>query len=197
MYEKREYDNTKHPKITNDVGGLLNRGESNYLNQVASRVGQGTYVDLGTFRGASAISIADGIRTAGVDAIVWTFDTFDRRHLSRRFAKDRDDSPRDAVEVAIRERDLDRYIQIHTMKTADAPIQLSIFYNCVQFLFLDADHSYEGTKADWEAWGPYLRADAEVAFHDSNLDGVRRVIDELDGWEQVDEVMTIGVVKRC
>lgn len=196
MYEKREYDNTKHPKITNGVGGLLNRGEANYLNQVASRVGMGTYVDLGTYRGSSAISLADGIRTAGADAKVWTFDTFDRRHLSSRFAKDRDDSPRIAVEEAIQERDLNKYIEIFTMKTADAPTRLSIFGNWVQFIFLDADHSYEGTKADWAAWSHHLSDDAEAAFHDSNLEGVRRVIDELDGWEQVDEVMTLAVVKR-
>jgi predicted O-methyltransferase YrrM len=196
MYEKREYDNTKHPPITNGIGGLLNRGESNYLNQVASRVGDGTYIDLGTYRGSSAISLADGIRTADVDAMVWTFDTFDRRHLTSRFSKDRDDDPRTAVEEAITDRTLNDFIQIFTSKTAEAPTRLSIFGNWVQFIFLDADHSYEGTKADWDAWSPHLSPDAEVAFHDSNLEGVRRVIDELNGWEQVDEVMTLAVVKR-
>jgi len=198
MYGKRIYDNTKHPKITNGVGGLLNRGESNYLNQIASRAGDGVYVDLGTYRGSSAISIADGIRTAGVSAWVATFDTFDRRALTRKFRKDVNDDPKAVVEAAIVERQLEDYIKVYTSETAAGVLCLN---KCgvdmfVKFMFLDADHSYEGTKADWEAWNPYLMDEAEVAFHDSNLEGVRRVIDELDGWEQVDEVMTIAVVKR-
>lgn len=195
MYEKREYDFKNHPKISHGVIGLLNRGETDYLNQVASRLGSGIYADLGTYRGSSAITIADGIKTAGVNGIVFTFDTFDRRHLLRRNAKDRDDSPRNAVKAAILERNLDDYIEIFTMKTAEAPAQL-LSLTPVQFLFLDADHSYEGTKADWDAWSPYLRDDAEVAFHDSDVEGVRRVLDEIEGWEQVDRIASITVLNR-
>ena len=50
------------------------------------------------------------------------------------------------------------------------------------FVFIDADHSYEGAKADFEAWSPLVKSGGEVAFHYSTLEGVRRVLDEIP-WE--------------
>lgn len=49
----------------------------------------------------------------------------------------------------------------------------------VDFLFIDGDHSYEGVRADVEAWFPKLSSGALVVFHDYGwAEGVRRVIGE-------------------
>ena len=46
-------------------------------------------------------------------------------------------------------------------------------------LFIDGDHSYEGVKADWEAYKGLLKTGSVVVFHDSGwAEGVKRVIDE-------------------
>src|SRR5262249_14421436 len=41
----------------------------------------------------------------------------------------------------------------------------------VAFLFIDADHSYDGVRRDLEAWIPLLRPGAMVAFHDLSIPG--------------------------
>ncbi len=36
----------------------------------------------------------------------------------------------------------------------------------IDLLFIDGDHSYEGVKADIEAWLPHIKRGGHVAFHD-------------------------------
>lgn len=44
-------------------------------------------------------------------------------------------------------------------------------------LFVDGDHSYEGVKADWEAYKEFLRPGSIVIFHDYGwAEGVKRVV---------------------
>lgn len=196
-YEKLVYEN-KFPVISHGSDGLIGRQEAQYLNLVASRLSFGVFVELGTYKGRAAACIADGIRTSKSESVLWTFDTYDRRALSGRFSKDPEQLRRSLVTDMLDERNLLEYVCVFDMESYVAPKKLNLTRETpIKFLFLDADHSYKATKKDWLAWSPYLHNEAEVAFHDSNLDDVRRVIDELDGWEQVDEVMTISVVKRC
>ena len=50
---------------------------------------------------------------------------------------------------------------------------------CLDLLFIDGDHSYEGVKADWEAYKEFLRAGSIVIFHDYGwAEGVKRVVNE-------------------
>ena len=52
----------------------------------------------------------------------------------------------------------------------------------VSMVFVDGDHSYEGCKADIEAWLPHIRTGGIIAFHDyqkSKWPDVRRVVDEM------------------
>jgi predicted O-methyltransferase YrrM len=37
----------------------------------------------------------------------------------------------------------------------------------IDFLFIDADHSYEAVKADWNEWFPKVRKGGHIALHDS------------------------------
>jgi predicted O-methyltransferase YrrM len=37
----------------------------------------------------------------------------------------------------------------------------------IDFLFIDADHSYEAVKADWKRWFPKVRKGGYIALHDS------------------------------
>lgn len=46
------------------------------------------------------------------------------------------------------------------------------------FVFIDADHSYEGCKADIEAYRGLVREGGLLAGHDIHWEGVRRAVDE-------------------
>lgn len=50
----------------------------------------------------------------------------------------------------------------------------------LDFVFIDADHSYEGCKRDIEAWFPKVRSGGMVAGHDYSLDWpmVMKAVDE-------------------
>jgi predicted O-methyltransferase YrrM len=41
------------------------------------------------------------------------------------------------------------------------------FNSDIDFLFLDADHTFEATKRDWEDWFPKVREGGIIALHDS------------------------------
>lgn len=55
--------------------------------------------------------------------------------------------------------------------------------NSLDFVFIDADHSYEGCKQDIETWLPKLKADGMLCGHDYERpswprEGVKRAVDE-------------------
>jgi hypothetical protein len=56
------------------------------------------------------------------------------------------------------------------------------FGHPVDLIHIDGDHSYEGVKADFEGWTPWLRPGGCVLFHDTEaFPGVRQFFDELSG----------------
>lgn len=51
--------------------------------------------------------------------------------------------------------------------------------SALDLLFIDGDHSYDGVKADWDAYNRFLKPGAIVVFHDWGwAEGVKRVIRE-------------------
>jgi len=50
----------------------------------------------------------------------------------------------------------------------------------VDFLFIDADHSYEGVKADFENYHGLVRPGGIIGFHDVNHPPVRQLWDEIN-----------------
>jgi len=64
----------------------------------------------------------------------------------------------------------------------------------IDLIFIDGDHSYEGVKADWELFSPFLTPSGIAVFHDTTWElhrhkdtryrqdmGVPRFVDELRG----------------
>jgi hypothetical protein len=51
----------------------------------------------------------------------------------------------------------------------------------LDFVFIDADHSYEGVMRDVQAWAPKVRKGGIVFGHDIHFDTVKRAVIELYG----------------
>jgi predicted O-methyltransferase YrrM len=76
------------------------------------------------------------------------------------------------------------------------------------FVFIDADHTYEALRGDWGAWSPLVRKTGIVALHDScssqsrNIDDAgsvrftREVILPHSDFERVEVVETLTVLRR-
>jgi predicted O-methyltransferase YrrM len=79
----------------------------------------------------------------------------------------------------------------------------------IDFIFIDGDHSYEGLKADWEAWRPLIARGGTVALHDSrstatrSIDGAgsvrftAEVIKNDSDFRVVDEIDSLTVLRRA
>lgn len=68
-------------------------------------------------------------------------------------------------------------IQIMRMDTSEAAELVPD--ESLDFVFIDADHTYEGCKRDIENWVPKVRRGGMIAGHDANWPSVRKAIDEL------------------
>lgn len=65
----------------------------------------------------------------------------------------------------------------------------------IGFLHIDADHSYDGVKADYELYAPKMKRKGIISLHDSIVRdcGVFRLVDELREKNEVDVVnLSIG-----
>jgi predicted O-methyltransferase YrrM len=66
----------------------------------------------------------------------------------------------------------------------------------IRLLFIDGDHSYEGSRNDFVNWSPYVTPNGLVAFHDvSTWDGVTRFYEELLQSGQWEEALSVGTVR--
>jgi predicted O-methyltransferase YrrM len=80
------------------------------------------------------------------------------------------------------------------------------FCSSIDFLFIDADHSYEAVKADWNRWFPKVRKGGYIALHDSKpaanspqmLGSMRFYLEDLpqiEGVVECDSVDSLVVVQ--
>lgn len=54
----------------------------------------------------------------------------------------------------------------------------SVGDNCLDFVFIDAIHTYEAVKEDIEAWYPKVRSGGLVMGHDVSWSGVKEAVEE-------------------
>lgn len=71
----------------------------------------------------------------------------------------------------------------------------------IRLLFIDGDHSYEASRADFAAWSPQVEGNGLVAFHDIGVwPGVTRFYEELlaEGrWHERTKARSLRVVGRA
>lgn len=51
----------------------------------------------------------------------------------------------------------------------------------IRLLLIDADHSYEGVRADFLNWSPHVQPGGLIIFHDYLMDTVARCVDQVVG----------------
>src|SRR3990167_4105069 len=172
--------------------------ETHLLYRTARLLGSGNYGDVGVYRGASTACLAAGLCDGGHHGTIYAVDLF--------------------APLVVGEGESDEYA--HWCDNADTPqllrhhfdetyphIQLAICEGDssnfgfalevpFRFVFLDADHSYEGCVRDYITWERLIEHEGMLAFHDTHLPGVARVIDEIDPWwELVHHIYSTKIFK--
>ena len=186
----KEHRARGYPVHMHGIGGLLSRVEANFLYDTPARIGEGFYGDLGTFHGRSSACMAGGMLDNTVKAHIITVDSYDGRGIKGRFRKCL--RTPESTRNNLKEKGLDSYVTI--VKGVTAEVAKDFQDKEFVFIFIDADHSYKGCKADFEAWSSLVKSGGEVAFHDANKETVNLVVNE-SGLKRYD-IETIAVIVK-
>lgn len=126
-------------------------------------------VELGSYLGASTCFLAAG--ASPQQGTVTAIDRWRNETMP--------DGPRDTFEEFQRNiagvADRVRIVRKHTHEITTADLQPPVHLG-----FIDADHSYEATRADAALLAPHIAPDGLLAFHDATtFEGVGRAVAEL------------------
>ncbi len=165
------------------VQGYLHEIEGYALYSLAARgPGAGAIVEIGSFMGRSTCWLASGSQSATREKVV-AVDHFSgspehqpgASHAVKEIASEGTTYRR--FQENLRGAGLAEWVEarragsLEAVKTWEGPIRL---------LFIDGDHSYEASRADFDAWTPFLVEGGLVALHDVGAwEGVTRFFAEV------------------
>lgn len=139
--------------------------------------------EIGSFIGASASCFGQALSSAGTGKII-CIDTWNNDAMS--------EGNRDTWEEFQENTQMyKRHIAPIRGFSTDVVESVRAITDNLDLLFIDGDHSYDGVKADWEAYKSFLKPGSTVIFHDYGwAEGVRRVVHEdvlhlVDSYDQL------------
>lgn len=147
-----------------------------YLSQVL-RVPSGTFVEVGSFLGRSAVYMASVIQMTKKPITFHCVDVF-RGSPSwvPKGVLDANNRFEDKFRANLTKCGVDKLINVHVLNSVDAA---KLFADgSLDFIFIDADHSYAAVKADIAAWKPKLKPDGVLAGHDIGMKDVKKAVAE-------------------
>lgn len=178
------------------IGDMLLEGEINTIQRLAA--GRAQAVDLGTYRGLSAIALSIACRRVHtIDCYSdLPADAFADSLDPRRYESMRDYS------FAENQALFKRFGNITCESARTAEVASTWTGGDVDVLFVDADHSEHGTLADVQAWRRHMRTGARIILHDNNdiHPGVQAAINKMrsDPWLRfIDPGEYSGSVAAC
>lgn len=189
-----------------DVKGFLHPMEGYALMLLAAiGPGEGEVVEIGSFLGRSSCFMAQGLKTRG-HGVVHCVDHFEGspEHQQGRL-HEQDDLMADGTLLhRFRANLASHALQDHVRpQVADSLTAAGDWDGApIRLLFIDGDHSYEATRADFEAWSPYVPHSGVICFHDvgPSWPGVTRFFEELvsegSAWRTRLAVGSLRVVGR-
>lgn len=185
----KENRDPKYPPIMHGIKGHLSRKEAKFLFDIPARLGGGSYVELGTYRGKSTLCLAGGMKDNEVEGHIITVDAFDLARMSRAIKYCRPEY--DNVRAEFDARGVGDYISMVKNFTVDEAKEYK--GEPITFMFIDADHSYSGVSGDFDAWNHLVKPGGEIAFHDTQEPGVARLMDEIPWESYMVDTITVKV----
>jgi len=149
--------------------------EAALLFRTVRSLGPATIAELGRFKGGSTFLIAVAMAPGSE---LWSYDL----HLEPPAGATGAELDRELTSALGRYELEGVQVVVGDTRTAEPPPRP------VDLLFVDADHGYEGARADFDRWGALLRPGGHVLFHDAVDDGawgttypgIQRLVAEID-----------------
>jgi len=187
------------------VDGFLQPFEGFALYWLAQHwPGSGRTVEVGSFKGRSTCWLATGCRDGKRERVV-AVDHF-RGSAENQAGGSHEDadvvasgSTLGTMRANLEKFGLSEWVDILVGSSAEVSRG---WEEPIRLLFIDGDHSYEGSSADFAAWSPHVAPYGLVVFHDVGVwPGVTKLFEELRSreteWRTVGQQFTLGVLERC
>ncbi len=127
----------------------------------------GFMVEVGSFRGRSLASVSHVIKRKKIK--VWSVDIFDHV-LSEDYDEPDVYSNKDGMlhdfNKTMELFGLTDYVEVNVMTSLEGAEKCRSLNLSPDFVFIDADHSYEAVKKDIEAWWPLVKDNGILGGHD-------------------------------
>lgn len=172
-------------QLLSGVGGWLKLNEAQWLNHHAARTTAGCIVEIGSYRGRSAIALAKDSTVSVycidphptyVDGMGGSFGSKDKRMFIENIVK-----------VGLHER-----ISIVNFKSDQAAAGWT---EPIGLLWIDGDHSFDQTSRDILNWTPHLVGNGIVAIHDKSYIEVKRALQILEDDFMFERIQSVGGIR--
>jgi predicted O-methyltransferase YrrM len=149
--------------------------EAALLFRTVRSLGEATIVELGRFKGGSTFLMAVAMAPGSE---LWSYDL----HLEPPAGTTGPELDRELTAALERYELRGVHVLVGDTRTVDPPAR------SLDLVFIDADHRYEGVRADFERWSALVRPGGHVLFHDAVNDGgwgtrypgVQRLVTEIE-----------------
>ncbi len=153
----------------------------NIYRLAASWPGKGDIVELGSWVGLTTSYLATACEVRG-EGRVWAVDTFEGTKEGGESYPSIERFDGSTLE-AFRNQVAKAGVKKHVSEMVGYTTEMAKQYRGapIRVLFIDADHSYEGVRADFETWWPHVSPGGLIIFHDYMMADVARFVDEAVG----------------
>lgn len=139
--------------------------------QFVSQHNYKTFVELGVWLGHSVSFLAANLSD---DCIIYAIDLFDESTAHKRY------DHLNGLRYQLFEKNIQNFKHMIKSIQSCSWVAADMFNDdSVDFVFIDADHSYESVCKDIDRWSAKIKRGGMLAGHDYfNADGVRLAVDE-------------------
>ena len=156
--------------------------EEQYLELLNHCPEDGTFVELGCFKGKSTSFIVTEIIKQKRDVSFYAVDSFEGSTNSSDAKEVEAYNGIRNIENDFKNNTKHLYNYFFTYKELSHQAADNFNNKDVDVIFIDAGHSYEAVKKDIEAWLPKMKPNGIIAGHDYNSwAGVKKAVDEKFG----------------
>lgn len=176
-----------------DYEGMISEEEFEFLAQQSSDIQGGVIVEIGSWRGKSAIAFAKGIAGHSSTERTMIFCVEPHAVFTGIYGGKFGSQDRKHFYEAMLKSGAWEDVRLINLKSEQAAIG---FPHQIDLLFIDGDHSEAGVRKDIEMWTPHLAPKGKIIFDDAIDEkvGPHLIIKELISSGKFKYVVTVGKI---